>query len=161
MSLAVVSGPSSVDAWTLLTPERLDIAVKWRFLRHLIEGGDPDSERVYRWHIEKRTGGVEPRSWKRSVDEYVTAALMLATGMRVDGFDPDYPLEYGANGRLRDGAHRLSCALLLGVPALVRRVDRDGTATWSEDWFRRNGIGPHDLARIKSDWRWLKDQHSS
>ena len=151
-----VSPVLSVNASTLLTSERYDIPVKWRFIRHLAEGGDPDSERVYRWHIEKRTGGREPRSWKRSVDDYVAALAVLLAGMRVDGFDANYPVVLGANGRLRDGAHRVACALFLGLPVLAVTDPRDGSATWGLDWFRRHDMGPADLQRIEADWQWLK-----
>lgn len=142
----------------LLTAERLDIAVKWRFFRHLLEGGDPDSERVYRWHIQRRTGGHERNgsgNWKRTVQDYVDACPDLLGSMLVNGFHTSSPLEYGCNGRLRDGAHRLSCALLLKCDVMIEAVDRDGTATWGEMWFRQNGIAQVDLDRIHADWKCL------
>src|SRR5690606_24703258 len=69
------SGASLVKPWKLLTPERLDLAVKYRFFLHLLRGGDQDSERVYRWHIYLRTGGIEGE--KSSVDDYVDACHVL------------------------------------------------------------------------------------
>lgn len=133
----------------LLSAERLDIAVKWR----LFAIGDADAERVYRWHIEKRTGGVEPGSWKKSIDDYMDAAFALTKAMRVRGFDPATPVVMGSNGRLRAGAHRLSCALALELPALAVRIDaRRGTAApWGRDWFVRHGISAADLRRIEAD----------
>ena len=140
----------------MLTTERLDLAVKWRFFKHLLEGGDADSERTYRWHIEKRTNGREPRSWKKSIDDYVSVCKSMLESMLKDGFNPVYPLEYGHNGRLRDGAHRLACSLLLNLDVYLFTVPRDGTATWGEKWFVRHGMKSDDLQRIKTDWTYLK-----
>jgi len=141
----------------LLTPERLDIAVKWRFFRHLLKGNDPDSERIYRWHIEKRTGGREPRSdWKHSIEDYITGSKALLENMLKVGFNPDFPLEYGQNGRLRSGAHRLACSLLLGLDVYYITVAADANAIWGITWFVHRGIAFEDLQRIKADWERLK-----
>jgi len=148
--------PLLIAPQKLLILERLDIAVKWRFFRHLQEGDDPDSERVYRWHIKERTRGREPRSWKRSVEDYVTSCKGLLESMLASGFSPDHPLEYGQNGRLRAGAHRLACSLLLGLDAYYVVVPLNGTATWGENWFVRHNIASADLQRIKLDWKHLK-----
>ena len=148
--------PSLIAPQKLLTFERLDIAVKWRFFRHLQECDDPDSERIYRWHIEKRTGGQEPRSWKRSIDDYVTACKDLLESMLRSGFNQDFPLEYGNNGRLRSGAHRLACALLLGLDVYYVILMINGNTIWNEKWFVRHGMTPEDLERIKTDWAHLK-----
>jgi hypothetical protein len=134
----------------------LDVAVKWRFLGHLLKGDDPDSERVYRWHIEKRTRGREPRSWKRSVEDYVTSCKGLLESMLASGYKLDHPLEYGKNGRLRAGAHRLACSFLLGLDTYYVVVPLNRTATWGENWFVRYGVSFEDLQRIKADWEWLK-----
>ena len=156
MTILQTCSPSLIAPRKLLVPERLDIAVKWRFFRYLRKGIDPDSERIYRWHIEKRTGGREPRGWKRSIEDYVMVCKALLEDMLKVGFNPDFPLEYGENGRLRDGAHRLACSLLLGLDVYRIVMPINGNMTWGEDWFVRHRIPPEDLQSIKADWEWLK-----
>lgn len=124
----------------LLTTDRLDLIVKLRFFRHLKEGGNPDAERVYRWHIEKRTKGVEPGSWKRSVDDYVRACDDLYASIAGRGFDAAQPVPIGSNGRLRNGAHRIACCLLLGPRVAVHKVDKPGASLWGASWFARHGM---------------------
>jgi len=140
----------------LLSEERLDIAIKWRFFHHLLKGIDPGSERIYRWHIKQRTGGREPRGWKRTVEDYVAVCKDLLENMLKMGFNPDFPLEYGQNLRLRGGAHRLACSLLLGLDVYYVIVPIDGNTTWGENWFVQRGMAPEDLQRIKTTWKWLK-----
>lgn len=146
------SETSLASPHSLLSPDRLDIAIKWRFFRHLIDGGDPDSERVYRAHIMGRTGGVEPGGDKRSVDGYVDAARALLRSMKARGFDPVHPIPVGSNGRIRNGAHRIACALALGIDVAIERIDKPGTAApWDEAWLRRGGLTADDIARAKDD----------
>lgn len=150
---------SQIDPRTLVTPWRLDLVVKWRFFRHLQTGDDPDAERLYRWHIAARSGGVERGSWKQSVDDYVTAARTLLSAMTLEGFDSRCPVRVGNNGRLMDGAHRTACALALGIgPIPQRQVDKPGRArSWGRDWFEAYGLPAADLVRLDRDW---KDLHA-
>ena len=143
----------------LLSEERLDIAVKWMFFQHLLKGNNRDSERIYRWHIEKRTGGRERRSWKNSIEDYITACKDLLASMLNYGFDPNCPLKYGQDGRLRSGAHRLACSLLLGLDIHYIIVAINGGKPWGENWFVNHGIAPEDLQRIKADWEWLRHRY--
>lgn len=133
-------GVQVVPPTALLTKERLDLIVKLRFFRHLKDGGDPDAERVYRWHIDKRTRGVEPGSWKRCVDDYVSACGDLLASITARGFDLRQPVPVGSNGRIRNGAHRIACCLLLGERVAVRAVDRPGTGRWGAEWFASRGM---------------------
>lgn len=146
-----------VDARSLLTPKRLDYAVKWRFFRHLLAGGDPNSERVYRWHIAKRTGGTEidyrtERVTKRGIDEYVESSRALLASMQKCGFTKDGAVPIDRNGLPLDGSHRISAALALGIKVRVRLVKRVSKRTWGFDWFAENGMSDDDLKRIVSDW---------
>jgi hypothetical protein len=144
------------DPRILLTPDRLDFAIKHRFFRHLSEGNDPDSERIYRWHIETRTGGRELRSWKVSLDDYVKGCVDLLASMKAKGFDRSYPVRLGMNRILMEGAHRTSCALYLGLPIGIVYADRDGRASpWGREYLLEHGIAPEDLARIEADFQAL------
>lgn len=150
LATSSASGLSWVSPKQLLTAERLDIVVKWRCF---VTGG-ADAERLYRWHIEQRTGGVERGSWKTSVDDYLRAARELAASMQALGFDPATPIILGSNGRLMHGAHRLACSLALGLEAVPvhRRADRPGRAApWGASWFRRHGMTESEIARLGAD----------
>ena len=156
MTTSEICSPSLIAPRELLTPERLDIAVKWRFFRHLHMGNDADSGRIYRWHIEERTGGREARSWKRTIEDYVTACEDLLDSMLEFGFNPEFPLEYRKNGTLRSGAHRLACSLLLNLDVYYIVMDIGGRTSWGENWFVHHGMALEDLKRIKTDWKCLK-----
>lgn len=147
-----------VDPYTLLTPLRMDYVVKVRFFRHLLNGGDPDSERVYRWHIDKRTGGNEPRSPKNTVDDYVAACPLLLASIQKDGFHPDGAIKVAPDNRIvGSGAHRVSICLSLRKPILIHRVDRVPKLEWGRDWFVANGMSPDDLKELDRGWEELRN----
>ena len=90
------SSYSHLPTRQLVTLRRADLAVKWRFFRHLCAGDDPDSERVYRFHIESRKAanakinlGMDSKS---GTDQYVTDCRNLLVSMANRGFDPAYAL---------------------------------------------------------------------
>lgn len=148
-----------VEPAELVTPRRLDLAVKWRFLRHLKQADDRDSERVYRWHIERRTKGREPGSWKQTTDQYVTACGTLLASMMDRGFDSRSPVRVGSNGLLMGGAHRIACSLLLGERVRVLHDERPGKAApWGRDWFAMHCCPEADLARIERDYERMLDE---
>jgi hypothetical protein len=154
--------PSSIT-WAcphrLLTPQRLDLAIKWRFFRHLIDGDDAGALAAYRTHIDGRTGGIEPGSWKQTVDDYATACRDLLRSMQANGFDAESPIVVGANGGLRNGAHRAACAVALGIPAAVRHSDKPSRARpWDADWLRSHGTASADISRAQLDTEELRHE---
>jgi hypothetical protein len=122
--------------------------VKYRFFKHLKNGDDPSSEELYRWHIQKRTGGIEPRSWKRTIKDYVQASVKLLRSMEAGGFDASHPVIIGSNGWLKDGAHRTACSLFFDIPVTVRKMSRPGTARWGADWFLDRGMSPDQIKEL-------------
>ena len=133
--------------------------MKWRLFRSRLHGGDPDAERVYRWHIEARSGarlsaGLATDRWKRTIDDYVVSAGTLFASMFVDGFDPKQAIPLDPNGELLDGSHRLACALALGIEAVpVTHSSRLAWApAWGEAWFVEKGMAAEDLARLRADY---------
>jgi predicted Ser/Thr protein kinase len=125
------------------THDRLDLVVKYRLFDMLLRGRVlPDVEEMYTRHILSRTGGVEPGNRaKTSLALYVTDARLLFQRMREIGFDPCAPIPVDQWGRLRDGAHRVACAAVLGlkVEVLYLKVQYP-IRQWGVDWFLANGF---------------------
>lgn len=140
----------------------MDLAVKWRFFRRLLGGNDPEAERVYRWHIEKRSGprmhlGLATDQWKSSVDDYVIAARKLCDSMRAYGFQPDGAIPVDPNRELLGGAHRLACAIALSIPwvSVVELPRMVWAPPWHLEWFVEHGMTSSDLKRLEQDWELL------
>jgi hypothetical protein len=138
----------------------MDLAVKWRMFCHLRHGGsDPDAKRVFRWHIEQRSGhrmrmGMTTDKWKRTLDEYVASAEALLWNMQAFGFLGTHAVPVDPDGELLDGSHRVACALALGIGEIVvRHEDRKVWADpWNEQWFIDHGMAGEDLERLRQDW---------
>lgn len=158
MTAEPICSPFLIAPHKLITCERLDIVVKWRYFRHLKRRNDPDSERVYRWHIKQRTRGREPRSWKNNIEDYITVCKGLIKDMIKSGYNPDFPLQYGRNGKLICGAHRLACSLALDIEPVCVILATEGNTTWDRDWFLDHGVGKKDLRQIEADWKHLKQK---
>ncbi len=152
----------------LLAPSRLDLAAKYLFFRALSGQGDPSvAESLYRRHIAARTGGAEPTdastgaaSAKRSVDDYVAAARSLHASMLARGFDPAHPVPVTPEGLIGNGAHRLACALALGLDAPTRPCASTGPA-WDAAWFTAHGFGDADLRRLLHAWAGLRSTEAA
>ena len=156
---------SVVPTKSLVTLRRFDIAVKFRFFSHLCMGDDPDSERVYRWHIAARRNAnaeinLGTDGEKDGIDDYVKTCKSLLVSISTKGFDPVYAVPIVPDGELLSGAHRLACALALGFGDIpVRRIAKTVWApAWGRQWFIDNGVDLKDLARIEADWKALGGQ---
>jgi hypothetical protein len=142
----------------------MDLALKWRFFRHLLNGDDPHAERLYRWHILKRSGhrfslGVATDGWKGSTDDYVRSATSLFESMQANGYDDICPIPVDPNGELLNGAHRTACALALGLESVAvdRRNEIVWAPPWSLRWFIENSMEFADLARTQRDFKALME----
>lgn len=165
-SIRVLKRPASgclhLPPKALLTPRRLDLAVKWRFFHNLLHGGDPDAERVYRWHIEQRSGArmkanLTTDQWKRTVDDYVSSANQLFDSMMSAGFQNFHAVPIDPDRELLDGSHRVACALALWLETIpVQVMDRRVWAPpWGYDWFVAKDMRKADLDRVMNDWEFL------
>ena len=125
------------------THDRLDLVVKYRLFAALDRGCPArQAEAMYAKHILARTGGVEPgQSDKLNLEMYFQAARRLFQSMRDRGFDPRSPIPIDQWGRLRDGAHRVACAAVLGLEVEVSCVKaRFPIRQWGIDWFLAHGF---------------------
>ena len=136
--------------------------MKARLFKSLRHGGDPDAERVYRWHIEERSGhrmraGLATDKWKRSVEHYLIAARSLINAMAHEGFRCEFAVPVDPDGEFLDGSHRIACALALGLReiAVEHRPNRVWADAWDEAWFKNHGCPAEDLDRIRRDWQSL------
>ena len=158
-----VSSLSILRAVSLITPRRLDLAVKHRYFLHLTGGNDPESEVLYAWHIGHRSGermeaGVATDKWKTSVDDYLAAASQLHISMQESGFSAKHPIPVDPNGEILDGSHRLACALALGIKGVP--VIHTGQLVWAPiwgcDWFICEGMSLEDVGRLEQDLEMMK-----
>lgn len=115
--------------------------MKWRFFRHLRRGGDSDAVDLYRWHIQQRSGhrikaGVVTDKWKRSIGDYLESAVNLFHA--VDRCGVLRPVPVDPDGELLDGAHRVACALALGLSSVPveYHTAKAWAPAWDEHWFR-------------------------
>ena len=137
--------------------------MKWRLFRHLYGGNDHDAERVYRWHIEERSGhriraGLTIDQWKRSLDDYVETAKRLLGSMMMIGFATEDAVPVDPRNELLDGSHRVACALALGIETIpVMPKSRPVWApAWDLAWFMAHGMKMGDIERLKADWGLMK-----
>ena len=147
----------------LLTPRRMDLAVKWRYFRHLSGGSDPEAEGVYCWHIIERVGsrmknGLPTDAWKVTISDYIRAAQALHSSMQSNGYDSRQPIPLDMNGELFGGAHRVACALALNLPFVsVLRMNKQVWAPpWNEAWFEDHGMSQKELKRLRDDWELMR-----
>jgi hypothetical protein len=132
--------------------------VKWRYFRHILHGGDPDSERIYRWHIETRAV-VNARirigmDGKPGIETYLQDCRRLLASMHASGFLARYAVPVDPDGELLGGAHRVSCALALEMPEIPVKDEmrRAWAPAWDKNWFLANGMGQADFERLSGDW---------
>ena len=102
--------------------------------------------------------GLSTDRWKRCAGDYVVAAKELHASMVRSGFLSAYAIPIDPNGELLGGAHRLACAMALGIESIpVERNTRMVWApAWNEAWFVEHGVSEADLARIKADWELMR-----
>ncbi len=97
--------------------------------------------------------------WKWSVDDYVAAAGALCASMANRGFIPECAVPIDPDGELLGGAHRVACALALGIEEIpvVRKEQRAWAPPWGREWFVANGMAQDDLDRLARDMELMCD----
>lgn len=164
LTWSAVTESSLLPATQLVTNRRWDVAVKWRLFRHLEGGDDHAALDIYLWHIEQRIlprleAGLSTDQWKRSLDDYVKAATALHQNMVRQGFDARLPIPVDPAGELLGGAHRLACALSLGIKAVpIQRLHYAAWApAWGETWFRARGLDEANIAILRETMDHLRE----
>lgn len=142
-----------VSPYALISPLRLDIAVKYMYFQclHLDYMTDAVAD-LYDRHIMLRTGGIEPidlfgnLSKKTSIEDYKTQSVSLLASLKKDGFKAEFPIPVSSTG-IRNGAHRLAASLVLKKPIVVNYFEGP-SGIWDYNWFKNNNFSQDDLMRI-------------
>ena len=132
------------------------MAVKYRLFRHLAGGSDIEAESLYDWHILKRSGhrmkaGIRTDQYKTDLDDYRRAATRLFRDMEKNGFRHEGAIPVDCNGELLGGAHRVACALALGIAGIMVFQSRDAAwaPPWGEAWFRQEGLSQTHIEELR------------
>jgi hypothetical protein len=100
------------------------------------------------------SAGLSTDQWKRTLDDYVASAKALHASMVDKGFDPAWPIPVDPDGELLGGAHRLACAMALGIEsvAVTHSPGYVWAPAWGVAWFTAAGMAHDDLMRLTDDW---------
>jgi hypothetical protein len=111
------------------------------------------------WHIESRSGqrmraGLKTDRWKRGIEDYRMAAHNLLDSMKASGFDPQFPVPIDPDGELLDGAHRVACAIALGIEEITveHRSQHVWAPEWGVQWFIDCGAPTTMIQRVLTDY---------
>lgn len=98
--------------------------------------------------------GMATDMWKSSLRDYLTSARELYASMEKHGFLPSGAVPIDPNGELLNGAHRVACALALGIESLfVTQETRQAWApAWDFEWFKAHGMPDSELERLQRDF---------
>ncbi|MDR1941597.1 MAG: hypothetical protein LBQ47_04655 [Endomicrobium sp.] len=148
-----------VNASDLVSPQRLDIVVKYLYAKELYCGNLSNKiKSLYARHILMRTGGVEPPSAiasdpppkKEFLQDYFDAFAKLMQSIKENGFDNKTPVPVSKINNLPlNGAHRIACSAALGQKIKVHFDERPGGA-WDFTWFAEHGFSTEDIMYILS-----------
>ena len=91
---------------------------------------------------------------KSGVDEYLAKCGELVISMDAYGFKPEHAVPIDPDGELLGGAHRVACALALGLAEIpvTRHSHHASAPAWGRAWFVDNGMGAEDLERLCADY---------
>ena len=82
---------------------------------------------------------------KESKEDFINSFNRLYDDMSKKGFDKNISvIPVGENGDVLDGAHRLTCATILGLNVDIKQEPR--THLWDYKFFQNQGIDPYYAA---------------
>lgn len=132
--------------------------MKARFFRHLSGFNDASAVALYIQHIVERVKhrwekGLPMDRYKRKIADYTEAAIGLHYSMRTMGYDYSRPVDVDPNGELLGGAHRVACALALGLKEIpvVEHKQKAWAPAWDAAWFLDHGFGPDLVKELSSE----------
>lgn len=141
------------------------MAVKYRLFR-LLSGGEGDPVKIislYRDHIYHRVNrrwaqGDPMDRWKMNLDDYQNAAIRLFESMKMHGFSDNFPIPIDPMGELLGGAHRVACALALGVEMVpvIHRGHDAWAPPWGVEWFVEHGFDAEVIRSLEMTMEEIK-----
>ena len=74
--------------------------------------------------------------------------------MQREGFNPKQAIPIDPDRELLAGAHRLACAIALGIDTVPveRRTNKVWAPPWDYEWFVNAGMDFDNLMRLERDW---------
>jgi hypothetical protein len=91
---------------------------------------------------------------KVDTDHYVAAAGGLYASMVLRGFLPAGAVPIDPDGELLGGAHRVACALAMGIAEIpvTREARHVWAPAWGEQWFIDHEMSAGDLERLRENY---------
>ncbi|MDO6455346.1 tetratricopeptide repeat protein [Neptunomonas phycophila] len=138
----------------LVTPNRLDLCVKYLFAQELLNNISANStvsfKELYSRHIYLRTKGKEPdNSNKNTVDDYLVCFEQTLISIKNNGFSINHAIPIDKEFCLLNGAHRTASALALNLDEIpVYPVNKLSKCTWNFEWFMNRGFDLSELNEI-------------
>jgi hypothetical protein len=140
------------------TDDRLDLTLKYIFLKTIKEKKeDPEIKNLYKKHIIKRTGGIEPPDFfsknetpKKNIQDYFKCCEELIYSFSKKSFDENFPIYFCDKGIL-SGSHRSACSILFNVDAACVKVNFDSEfKKWNRDWFLKNSFSEKEISFLEN-----------
>lgn len=155
--------PCPVDPARLLIPDRLELIVKYLYIRAYLNRKNFDFfQSLYRKHVIHRTGGKEGQ--KESIDDYEKSFQKMIHDFAEKGYNRRYPIPVNQYNIIAAGSHRLACCLYYGIPAYVRFSNNKKYIGpwnyWGVRWFREHGFDETELKIILNTYIELKNKNS-
>src|SRR3990172_9887373 len=149
-----------VDPLILLAPERLDIIVKYLFIKSTMEGEDAElNTSLYKRHIIRRTGGIEDE--KRTVGDYLESFKKLINEVKANGFNKQFCIPMSQiNGILLNGAHRAAACLYFGIKPFVEYIPDQKGLFWDHSWFEAHDFSETEIEHLLQTYIRLKNENT-
>lgn len=119
---------------------RMDIILRL-FAAEQSDGSDPGGAALY----------AKYRAVRRKKDKSPEVFATLKDSMRRNGYDADKPVIVSSNWSIEDGAHRLACAFVLGLPKIPALILPATPQFYSvpTDWFTMNGFSRDEVTALE------------
>ncbi|MBL8160194.1 hypothetical protein JNJ66_07115 [Candidatus Saccharibacteria bacterium] len=134
---AKLAGQRLYSPHDLIGPHRLDIAAKTVFARAYIEGNTSTwPEELYREHIRAWNGFYEKAPLKNSYEDFRRSFVEVIESAQNGKFrHHEAPVSLDREGKLENGAHRVSTALVLDRFVNTFINEEMTAGQWNHDFF--------------------------
>ena len=149
-----------MDAYTLLTPLRMDLIPKLLYASYREAGLYTDyAENLYKEHLRLWNNFSEYDNPEKNTYEAFKGSFdTLLDSMRDKGFDSQYPVPVTPEGLLLNGAHRTAAAFVHSkeVPTVVSTDPQAGQVDCSLSFFQNLGMDGSSCDSLVSEYAKLR-----